>query len=37
MPLSLELSEVGPWNYWWGGRGGKSVEGEGKDEWEVLE
>lgn len=37
LTASLEVSEVGRWNYWWAGGGGKNVEGEGKDEWTVLE
>lgn len=37
LTASLEVCEVGYWNYWWASGGRKNVEGEGKDKWTVLE
>lgn len=37
MPVSLEPSEAGPWNYWGGSGDGEDVEREGNSEWTVLE
>ena len=37
LTASLEVNELGHWNYWWVGGGRKHVEREGKDKWPVLE